>query len=199
MRKNKFTTLDLVRHGELESTGLFCANPDEPLSEKGFQDLISITKNKQWDVLVSSPFERCRGFVKVLNKSQDGCVVTFDNAFQEMDFGRWVGIPTKQIWQDEPEAFSQLWQSPENFIAPRGESMQAFSLRVKKGLKALISRHENQSILLVTHAGVIRSILSIALDISPVSALKINVGYAQMLRLHCYPDDAFSLQSLGCL
>jgi len=195
MHKNKFTTLDLLRHGELETTGLFCANPDEPLSEKGFQDLTRITKNMQWDVLASSPYKRCCSFVKVLKKERNDSVVMFDSAFQEMNFGRWEGIPTKQIWQDEPEKLNQLWQAPQDFIAPEGESMQAFTHRVNEGLKALISNHRNQSILLVTHAGVIRSILSMALEINPISALKINVGYAQMIRLHCYPDGEFSLQT----
>ncbi|MEE9445608.1 MAG: histidine phosphatase family protein [Cocleimonas sp.] len=194
MNKNNITILDLLRHGELETKGLFCAMPDEPLSEKGMQDLINITKNKQWDVLVSSPYARCRSFVITLNKELGGNSISYNNAFQEMDFGRWMGVSAKQLWEDEPEKLSQLWKAPQDFIAPDGESMKDFKKRVERAVKELVNKHENQSILLVTHAGVIRSILSMVLAISPVSVLKFNIAYAQMIRLHCYSDGQFSLQ-----
>jgi len=195
MNEKSITTIDLLRHGELKTKGLFCAKPDEPLSEKGIQNLLKATKNKKWDVVVSSPFERCRQFAIKFKTENDAKLLTYDKAFQEMDFGRWVGISSQQLWAQEPEKLSQLWQAPQDFVAPSGESMQDFNNRIEQATNALVNTHKNQSILLVTHAGVIRSILSLALQLSPVSALKFNIDYAQMIRLHYYPDGQFSLQS----
>jgi len=194
VNKTNITTLDLLRHGKLKTVGLFCADANEPDSEQGRQDLINITKDKSWDVIISSPATRCATFAKERAK-QSNTKLIINKTFQEMDFGDWIGKSTDSIWQDDKALFEQLWQSPERFIAPNGESVTDFSNRIQQGLDVLLKQYENQSILLLTHAGVIRSILSVALEISPISALKVNVDYAQMIRLHCYPDGQFSLQS----
>ena len=46
------TRIDLVRHGEVATPGLFCASPDEPLSEVGWQQLSDTTE--RWLILAIS-------------------------------------------------------------------------------------------------------------------------------------------------
>ncbi len=193
---SQHTQIDLLRHGELETPALFCAKPDEPLSKKGLQNLWKATQKGEWDIIISSPHERCHSFAKTL-AIQKECKLSIDPAFKEMDFGNWTGIPTKTLWEQEPAGLKQLWESPETFIAPSGESMQAFTQRVKQGWQALLSNHANKRILLITHAGVIRSILTETLNISYQSALSFNIEYAHLSQLHHYPDDVYSLRSHG--
>jgi len=193
---NQLTQIDLLRHGELETPGLFCAKPSEPLSKKGLESLLLATQKGEWDVIISSPQERCLAFAKSLatQKKSELCI---DPAFKEMDFGDWIGVTTKTLWKSDSEKLQQLWDSPENFIAPSGESMIAFAQRVKQGWQTLLKKHENGNILLITHAGVIRSILADTLNISYQSTLRFNIEYAHLSQLHHYPDGIYSLRSHG--
>jgi len=193
---SQHTQIDLLRHGELETSALFCAKPDEPLSKKGLQDLWDATKKGEWDIIISSPHERCQSFAKALSP-QKGCELFIEPAFQEMDFGDWTGLPTKTLWEQESTRLKQLWTSPENFVAPSGESMQVFTQRVTQGWKVLLNNHSDKRILLVTHAGVMRAIFTEALHISHQSALSFNIEYAHSSQLHYYPDGVYSLRSHG--
>lgn len=195
---NNITQIDLLRHGKLETSGLFCAQATEAVNKQGMQDLIQTTRNGKWDVIISSPFLRCCEFAQQLSE-QSNTQLIIDNAFQEMDFGDWVGKKNDELWQQDKTSFEQLWQSPATFIAPNGESMADFSKRVQRGVEQITSQYENQSILLITHAGVIRNILAAALEISYLSTLKFDIAYAKINRLHRYPDNLFSLKSLGVI
>lgn len=190
------TTLDLLRHGQLETPGIFCAVAKANVSEVGMQNLFNATKQGSWDIVISSPQQRCRVFAEKLSKQKE-CELIIDKRFKEMNFGDWVGIKTKTLWQENSEKYQQLWQSPDDFIAPNGEAMQEFYQRVQTGLNDILTTHSQKSILLITHGGVIRTILSNTLEISTLSILKFNIAYAQMSRLHCYSDGHFSLEFLG--
>jgi broad specificity phosphatase PhoE len=190
------TQIDLLRHGQLATPGLFCAHPDEPLSKKGLKDLSTATHNGCWDIIVSSPFQRCREFAESLAK-QNQCELQIDKHFKEMDFGDWTGIKTDTLWQQESKQLQKLWQVPDSFIAPGGESMQAFISQVEQGIQRLIDKHKNSSVLLITHAGVMRVILASALEITHQSALRFSIEHASLSRIHYYPDGVCSLYSHG--
>lgn len=193
---SQYTTLDLLRHGELAISGILCAGATAVVSNKGMADLHNVTQNGQWDVIISSPQYRCRIFAEKLAEVKQ-CSLLTDARFKELDFGDWVDIKSESIWRQHREQYQQLWKSPDDFIAPNGESMRDFYVRVEEGLSDILCKHESQSILLITHGGVIRSILAKALDIHTHSVLKFNIEYAHLTRLHYYFDGNFSLQSLG--
>ena len=188
--------IDLLRHGELQTPGLFCAHKNERLSEKGIQQLETATQNAQWDVIISSPYARCRQYAEVLSQSQS-CPLRIFNNFKEMDFGRWTGIQQETIWKQDSGLLKQLWSHPEIFIAPDGESIVAFCERVHQGWEELLETYSEHSILLMTHAGVIRCILANALNITYKSTLAFEIGYAKYTRLHGYPDQVYSLVEHG--
>ena len=192
----KHTTLDLLRHGELDIPGIFCAPADAIVSKTGMDNLFKATDKQQWDVIISSPHNRCRIFSETLAQKNQ-TELSIDPRFKELDFGDWVGMKSDVIWKQNKNKYQELWQTPDDFIAPNGEAMRDFYSRVQTGLKDVLAEYKNQSILLVTHGGVIRSILSKALDIDSLSVLKFNIEYAHLTRLHYYADDQFSLQFLG--
>ena len=190
------TKIDLLRHGELETPGLFCADQNEKLSSKGLQQLATATDNHQWDVIVSSPYARCREYAQKLAKEKPCELLILDN-FKEMDFGRWIGVQQTAIWKQDSTMLKQLWDNPESFIAPSGESMTDFVDRVLDGWQEILTHYKGQSILLITHAGVIRCILAHTLNIPYKSTLAFQIGYAKYTRLHCYQYNVYSLIEHG--
>jgi len=195
-KKEILTKIDLLRHGQLVTPGLFCAPPEEPLSKKGLQNLIKATNNGRWDVIISSPYRRCREFAGMLAQ-QKQCRLQLNEQFKELDFGAWTGVTTDKLWQQQSEQLKQLWETPKSFVAPEGESMRAFFLRVEQGLQNILHEHENSSVLLITHAGVIRTILAKVLGISHHSVLRFAVDHARLSQIHYYPDGVYSLYSHG--
>lgn len=196
MQETQYTTLDLLRHGQLAIPGIFCAGTNAIVSDEGMQNLCDATQKRHWDIIISSPQDRCRIFAEKLVKDKQ-CNLIIDPRFKELNFGDWIDIKSEVIWKEHQEEYQQLWQNPDEFIAPNGESMQDFYVRVEEGLSEVLATYKNQSILLITHGGVIRSILAKALDIKTHSVLKFNIEYAHLTRLHHYSDGNFSLQSLG--
>jgi broad specificity phosphatase PhoE len=199
MTDNAFTQLSLLRHGELATAGLFCAHADEPLSEKGLANLRNITateKTKPWDVIITSPKKRCLDFAKELSQEHRIPLELIDG-FKEMDFGEWVGQPTDKLWKNSRESLESLWKLPKEFVAPEGEAMTDFIQRVETSLKNLLDKYSNQSILLITHAGVIRVILAKSLGIDYLATQRFMIDYASLTQIHHYPSGDFSLYSHG--
>ena len=196
MPNKPYTTIDLVRHGVVETPSLFCAQANEPLSKTGWAQMKLLEDLDIWEQIVSSPYARCQQFAQYLAKTKSLPHCT-DEGLQEMDFGLWQGKTLQSIQQQEEDRLAQLWFSPLDFTAPDGESMLAFIERTQAAWHRLLAQHLNKSILLLSHAGVIRVILSIALNIDYVSTQKFNVAHGKINRLRYYPDQQYSLQAWG--
>lgn len=187
----------MVRHGEVMTPGLLCAASDEPLSKRGHQQLASLGSAGGWDIIISSPSLRCREFAEQLS-DQYRIPLLVDSAWREIDMGEWTGRTTQSIWQSDRDHLLKLWESPQQFIAPGGEQMTGFIDRVHRATDALIADHRGKTILLLTHAGVIRAILAQILSMEWRSVQKIKMGHGKINRLCAYPDGEFSLLKLGC-
>ena len=101
-----------------------------------------------------------------------------ENNLVEQNFGDWSGKKISKIWKiinknEDKHNFSFI--SPE-FSPPNGESFLEQSKRVKIWLKKLKLK-AGQSILIITHAGTIRAILSHALQIKPDFAIGLEVTH----------------------
>lgn len=96
----------------------------------------------------SSPLRRCRDLAVELHPQP-----AFDARLQEMDFGTWEG----RSWDDIPRHELDAWAaSVADYAPPGGESPRALQQRVLAFVAALTVAEA----VLVTHAGVIRSLVA---------------------------------------
>ena len=190
------TTIDLLRHGSLEKSGLFCAPPEIKLNDAGYEAMDRNTVNESWDRIVTSPYARCQSFAEQLAKTSDS-QLTIENNLRELDFGDWSGLSNEQVWQASQTQLELLWTNPLAFTAPGGESMIDFVERVKQSWQRLVEDNKGENILLIAHAGVIRVILSQLLDIPYQKTLAMQVDYAQRSRVIVYDDGVASLEYHG--
>jgi len=190
------TIIDLLRHGKVATPDLFCARADEPLGIDGWKQLTRATNGGQWDVVVTSPSRRCHDFARLLAQKV-GVPFQVEPAWQEMDFGTWVGRSQTDIWAEDAALMQQLWYQPKAFTAPQGEAMVMFIRRVQEGWDALLAEHAGKRVLVLTHAGVIRVILAKVLEMLYQKTLRFEVGYAQITRFRVYPDGEASLLGHG--
>ena len=200
MTHGAVTHIDLVRHGEVATPGLFCAPPNEPLSEKGWQQLSRTTQdiNREMDYaqVLSSPSRRCAEFAQQLATAND-CEFELIAGMQEMDFGHWVGQSTKEIWQQDEALLQTLWQNPLAFTAPAGEAMADFVARVQRSWQEIVRRFAGQRVLVFTHGGVIRVLLGQALGVPYENILRFELAYGSAVRFKLYADGGVNVYGLG--
>lgn len=186
-------TIDLLRHGDVAANKKLLGHSDELLSELGWQQCRSIIDDKTlpWNKIVSSPLQRCLAFSEEIS-SQFNLPLLIDSRFKEIDFGNWDGQQLADLYSgDEADQFIQFTQAPSSITPPDGEPFENFSSRVLSAWDELLtSLHNNQiqHCLLVTHGGVIRTIISSVLAMPNTHLSQLEVPHACLSRIVQYDD-----------
>ncbi|MGH1370771.1 MAG: histidine phosphatase family protein [Cellvibrionaceae bacterium] len=173
------TTLDILRHGECADGEVFRGRIDSALSERGQQQMQRAidTGDNHWDTIVTSPLQRCRVFSQSL-ASDSNRVLIIEADFQEMSFGDWDGLTTEQVENQDADKISAYWLDRENNTPPNGEPLIDFHQRTGEALQRLLENEQGRHILLVTHGGVLRSLIAHCLKMPLKSLAHIEVPYA---------------------
>lgn len=181
------TTLDILRHGECSDGDVFRGRTDSSLSERGLEQMhqaIQIDKHP-WDAIISSPLQRCLRFSQSLSKEQQKPLIAESN-FQEMSFGDWDGLSTKQVEANDGKKLAAYWLDRENNTPPNGEQLKAFHQRILAALTSLLDTRRGQHLLLVTHGGVVRSLMAHCLQMPLKSMAHIDVPHGCRVQIKIY-------------
>lgn len=130
-------------------------------------------------VLLSSPLTRC-ATVAAAMAGDFGCAHSVDERLKEMNFGAWE----QQRWDTIDRTLLDAWAA--NFEHARdhgGESVAQFVFRVQAWLDAFAQTRELSPAYVVTHAGVIRVIASLVLDVPVERALQWSLDMSGMVWL----------------
>ena len=177
------TTIDIIRHGEPVGGRKYRGFKDDPLSEKGWRQMRDAVANfADWNFISSSPLTRCADFAQELSTKMS-IPVQLDARFKEIDWGVWEGCTTEQICQDNPNALIEFRANPIGLKPKNAESAVEFYQRVILGWEDLVQQNQKKHILLVGHAGIIRSIMCKVLDIPAEHMFRIYVSNAAITRI----------------
>lgn len=182
--KNPTTIFDLIRHGEPEGGPMFRGSKDDPLSDLGWQQMRSaIADHEQWDLILTSPLQRCQAFAREL-AGQRSISLEVEPRFRELHFGEWEGRTAANILEQTPEALNLFWSNPVACPPPGGEALGDFSQRIRESWLDWQHRAEGKRVLLICHGGVIGMLLAEVMSI-PLerSFAAIKVPYACRSRL----------------
>lgn len=143
----------MIRHGESEDNVLkVFGRYESPLSKNGvsqIKDTKELLKDFNYSKVYYSPFKRTVETLNVLGL--DGQV---DERIGEYDFGIFAGLDHKTIEKKYPIKYKEWNENPTEYVIEDGESLQIVYKRVKEFLEEIVKNGE--SVVLVTHAGVIR-------------------------------------------
>ena len=173
------TTLDLLRHGACANGDIFRGRTDSLLSQVGLQQMRQAIENNtsEWKAIISSPLKRCLQFSQEL-ADQQKLPLAIEAGFQEISFGNWEGLVTEEIEADSGKQLEAYWLDRENNTPPNGEALVDFHQRTFSALQQLLEQRRGAHQLVVTHGGVIRSLMAHALQM-PLKAMQhIDVPYA---------------------
>jgi alpha-ribazole phosphatase len=195
------TRLFLLRHGPTSaSPGCFAGSSDVPLSGQGLTRLNNIRAQlKDIDCWYCSPMLRTRQTLQHLQNLDLGCQVgepVYDERLREIDFGRWELQTFSDIVAKDKEQLA-AWNQYLDFVFPEGEAVSAFIQRVEAML-AVFSGMGNSTgtstsasssantVAVVTHGGVIRTMICLALGISPRNYLLFDIQPASLTVLDLF-------------
>ena len=122
-------------------------------------------------VIYASPLMRCGKLAHFLGEKLDA-VVHLEARLKELNFGAWEN----RAWNDLPQDDLMLWMN--DFVTahpPDGESYEELNERVFAFLKSL-QVLDNQCVILVTHAGVMRALMAHAQGLSLTKAFGPDAG-----------------------
>lgn len=135
-------------------------------------------------VLMSSPLMRCSALAAEM-ANDFGCVLSHDDRLKEMNFGDWE----TQRWDAIDRALLDDWAANfEHARAHGGESVAQFVERVHAWLDAFGKTRELSPAYVVTHAGVMRVIASLVLDVPLERCLKWSLEMAGIVWLRRNAD-----------
>lgn len=162
--------LILVRHGETDSNvrGTYCGWTDVCLNEKGIiqaQRAAESLKDTKLDFIYASPLQRVYKTAEIINSHHNMEIMCYDS-IKEHNFGIWEDLTHAEVLEKYPEQYSQWQKDWINYCIEGGESVSDRYDRVVKFVQDLLDRHKKGTILVVTHGGCIRHILSYLLGLS---------------------------------
>ena len=190
------TQIDLLRHGEPVGGRRYRGQIDDPLSEKGWQQMRAAVQDRQdWDVIYSSPLRRCAEFAKELS-GRLALPAHTDERLKEIGFGCWEGRTPDEIRQDDPFRLDNFWRAPEQNRPEGAETLAAFQARVGAAWADICSKESGRRVLIVGHAGITRMILSLVLGSPAEHMFRIQVENAGLSRICIQGQGADALPKL---
>ena len=168
--------LYLIRHAPVKQVkGYFPEhNPDAIIKNNQLKMLATLIPNNcVWYV---SPLKRAIQTAEALSKYVTYSKMVRENELIEQNFGDWSGKKISEVWEILKKSKTKhnfSFISPD-VSPPNGESFKEQSKRVRMWIKNL-NVLEGKSIVIISHAGTIRSILSHALKIKHDYAIGIEI------------------------
>lgn len=178
--------IDILRHGECDDQAWLRGRTDSELSLKGQKTMQSqLPDMSKYDRVFCSPAQRCQVFTEQCFEE-----VKILSDWRERDFGLFDGLSYSQVLQTYPEQLKFYLDSPFDFQIPEAESFECFQKRIQSAWKTLMMNDAN-SILLVTHGGVMRIILQSLFKLPNEALFHFELGYGARLRIEVFKTTDF--------
>lgn len=169
----------LIRHSAVYNPNKLCYGQSEiPLEENFTADFDWIKDHLNLSsktLYYSSPFRRCTKMAAFL--SEDDFMI--DEKLSELNFGDWE----MQAWNKIPKEELDPWmQDFVNYTIPKGENFMDLSDRAVQFFEDLITV-DAEDVVIVTHAGVIRSLAAYILDFPLERAFNLQIDYSSISKI----------------
>lgn len=179
------TRLCLVRHGETawNADRRLQGHIDVPLNEVGQAQAAATAACLPaglFSACYSSDLQRAFETARVASRAT-GLLPNTAPALRERHYGCFQGLTYVEAKQRFPEAYARFEErDPHYAFADGGESLHAFSERVRSALEDIVSRHPGACVLVVTHGGVLDIVHRLATGESLTAARDFTIPNAAL-------------------
>jgi len=186
------TRLLLVRHGEteLQSSLRYWGRTDVALGAVGLHQAEQLRDRlamEHVDAIYSSELKRAADTAGII-ATRHNLTVTTCPELREVDFGRLEGLEFNEIHSQFPDV-EQMWitRNPA-LVYPDGESLLDFERRVSQFDARLKNHRAEETVLIVAHAGVLRTLICRLLELEMKNRWNIKVDLASLSIIETYPE-----------
>ena len=181
------TDLILVRHGETDWNRelRFQGHLDVPLNATGLEQARRLALRMIDEPVrrfYASDLARARQTAEPM-AFQLRLAMVLDPALREQGFGQMEGMSVPEIKSRHPQEWADWLRFDADHAMPGGESTRFFHARVAAGVRRIAAAHLGETVLLVTHGGVLdmiwREARSFGLD-GPRECLIPNAGISRI-------------------
>lgn len=169
---------------------------DSPLTALGIEAARQLSLEiPEVGAIYSSPSGRTLQTANILFSGQQ---IVCDDRLREIDLGDWEGRLQADLDIEEPERHSHFWNTPHRYAKEGAETFTQVADRATGFFREIAKRHEGETLAVVSHTTVIRSILfSInprdlsefwnppAIYPASVSEVEIINGVSRIIRFGC--------------
>jgi len=192
-----------LRHGQAKNnTERILAGRTEgvPLTDTGIkqsEQTAELLKHMNISAIYTSPIERAKHTAEIAGK-HNSLDVTIDDRLNELDMGKFTGMPYDEIFQSHGNVFMKFYNG-ELEIAHNGvETFPDVKKRILGIVDHVIEKHPDENVLLVTHMDPIKAMLSTIVDLSPTNLYELIIANAS-LNIFSEKDRKFSLAGLNVM
>lgn len=184
--------LYLVRHTTPDvEAGICYGRADIGLADSFQNELVEVLNKlpQERGVVYSSPLLRCHTLATHI---ANGSGVKHDDNLIEIDFGHWE----MKAWTEIDQELLMEWGN--NFVehrVPDGENFQDVIQRCSNFISHILSKKIDTATV-VTHAGVIRAILSQILEMPPKRAFALKIPYSCVIEVTIGDNDFYEIAFL---
>jgi alpha-ribazole phosphatase len=186
MNDSEGTTVWLIRHGSTDGgTGRCCGRYDARLSTQGVQQANAIAKRLGREPIshvYSSGLSRALDTARAIVEPH-GLPIHTVNDLAEMNFGDLDGLTFSEIQERYAGIFESWVTRPTVTRFPNGETLAQMRERVLGAFELILSRHSKETIVIVTHAGVIRLVLAAELSMPDDQIFRLAQDYGAINRI----------------
>ncbi|MDB4934078.1 MAG: pspA [Labilithrix sp.] len=163
------TRLLLVRHGAtvLSAEDRFAGATDVELSDEGrtqAQALAERLEELPIAAIYASPMKRTVETATILGTPMNKAIST-DPGLREISHGRWEGLTRKEVEARFADEYGAWEEDPFTFAPEGGESGLSVMARALPVIRAIVLRHPDETVAVVSHKATIRLVLSSLLGI----------------------------------
>jgi probable phosphoglycerate mutase len=200
MEPSETTRLTVVRHGETtwNALGKQQGQLDTDLSELGIAQAEAVADalaGRSIDVLYSSDLGRAKQTAEIIAQRL-GLEILTDARLRERHLGIIQGMTMAEFQERHPREYSLYRGGDPDYVIPEGESVRQRAERGVLCARELAERHAGQQLLLVTHGGIVESLLRHVLGMDLASPRSFSL-FNGSLNTFSLSDGRWQLDSWG--
>jgi len=188
------TFIYFIRHGETVLTpsrkfsGTGALDPE--LMQEGLDqaELVAEEAVKLGaEILIASPLKRTRQTAEAIARTT-GLDIVFDESWYELSFGDWDGKSIEEVKEEDPDSY-QAWLNSTAYAPNGGESYDEASVRIEEALEKLVAQYPGKKILVVTHNGVIKTAIKLAIGAPAEAVFHVDATPCSISSISIWPSD----------
>ncbi|MCQ3931754.1 MAG: phosphoglycerate mutase [Chloroflexi bacterium] len=178
------TRILLVRHAvnDFVKTGRLAGwTPGVHLNEEGLVQAAATGKRLE-DVpitaIYSSPLERTVETAEAILKYHPSLNLQLEEKIGELRYGKWEGGELRKL--NQKRRWYTVQHYPSRMQFPQGETIRAAQSRAVEVMEKLVERHENGTVVVVSHSDIIKLILAYYLGMHLDMYQRLNISPASI-------------------